>query len=44
MNLHGAFTGTVKVHIRTIMKKLKATNRTEVACKLNEMYSGDEHT
>jgi DNA-binding NarL/FixJ family response regulator len=35
---------TVKVHIRTIMKKLKATNRTEVACKLNEMYSGDEHT
>ncbi|MDE4616940.1 response regulator transcription factor [Sinorhizobium meliloti] len=34
---------TVKVHIRTIMKKLKATNRTEVACKLNEMYSGDAH-
>lgn len=26
---------TVKVHIRNIMKKLKATNRTEVAYKLN---------
>ncbi|MCO5964827.1 response regulator transcription factor [Sinorhizobium meliloti] len=34
---------TVKVHIRTIMKKLKATNRTEVACKLNDMFSGDAH-
>jgi DNA-binding NarL/FixJ family response regulator len=34
---------TVKVHIRTIMKKLKATNRTEVACKLNEMFSGGAH-
>ncbi|MDW9958338.1 LuxR C-terminal-related transcriptional regulator [Sinorhizobium meliloti] len=32
---------TVKVHIRNIMKKLKATNRTEVACKLNEQFSGD---
>ncbi|OWV84534.1 response regulator transcription factor [Rhizobium sp. R693] len=29
---------TVKVHIRNIMKKLKATNRTEVAYKLNEMF------
>lgn len=28
---------TVKVHIRNIMKKLKATNRTEVAYKLNEI-------
>lgn len=29
---------TVKVHIRNIMKKLKATNRTEVAYKLSEMF------
>lgn len=29
---------TVKVHIRNIMKKLKATNRTEVACKVNELF------
>jgi len=28
---------TVKVHVRHIMKKLKATNRTEVAYKLSEM-------
>lgn len=28
---------TVKVHIRNIMKKLKATNRTEVAYKIREM-------
>jgi DNA-binding NarL/FixJ family response regulator len=28
---------TVKVHIRNIMKKLKATNRTEVAYKLREV-------
>lgn len=32
---------TVKVHIRNIMKKLKATNRTEVAYKINEMLSAD---
>ncbi len=30
---------TVKVHIRNIMKKLKATNRTEVAYKVSEMLS-----
>lgn len=29
---------TVKVHIRNIMKKLKATNRTEVAYKLNDLF------
>jgi DNA-binding NarL/FixJ family response regulator len=28
---------TVKVHIRNIMKKLKATNRTEIAYKIREM-------
>jgi DNA-binding NarL/FixJ family response regulator len=28
---------TVKVHVRSIMKKLKATNRTEIAYKLSEM-------
>lgn len=30
---------TVKAHIRNIMKKLGATNRTEVACKVGEMFS-----
>ena len=30
---------TVKVHIRNIMKKLNATNRTEVAYKIREMQS-----
>lgn len=30
---------TVKVHIRNVMKKLKATNRTEVAYKLNSLLS-----
>lgn len=29
---------TVKVHVRNIMKKVKATNRTEVAYKINEMF------
>ncbi|MXN46288.1 DNA-binding response regulator [Shinella kummerowiae] len=29
---------TVKVHIRNIMKKMNATNRTEVAYKLNELF------
>ena len=28
---------TIKVHIRNIMKKLGATNRTEVACKIGDM-------
>ena len=32
---------TVKVHIRNIMKKLKATNRTEVAYKLNDLFPRD---
>ena len=32
---------TVKVHIRNIMKKMKATNRTEVAYKLNELFPLD---
>jgi DNA-binding NarL/FixJ family response regulator len=31
---------TVKVHIRNIMKKLKATNRTEVAYKINDLFAG----
>jgi len=30
---------TVKVHIRNIMKKLKATNRTEVAFKISEILA-----
>ncbi|MEI2297438.1 response regulator transcription factor [Ensifer sp. MJa1] len=32
---------TVKVHIRNIMKKIKATNRTEVAYKINDLFPGD---
>ncbi len=32
---------TVKVHIRNIMKKLKATNRTEVAYKINQMFPAE---
>jgi DNA-binding NarL/FixJ family response regulator len=34
---------TVKVHIRNIMRKLKATNRTEVAYKINEMFPEEMH-
>jgi DNA-binding NarL/FixJ family response regulator len=33
--------GTVKVHVRNIMKKLKARNRTEVAYKTNEIFGYD---
>ncbi|MEQ1955334.1 response regulator transcription factor [Mesorhizobium sp. CN2-181] len=32
---------TVKVHVRAIMKKVKATNRTEVAYKINELFPVD---
>lgn len=32
---------TVKVHIRNIMKKVKATNRTEVAYKINDLLPMD---
>jgi DNA-binding NarL/FixJ family response regulator len=32
---------TVKVHIRNIMKKLKATNRTEVAYKIRDLFPAD---
>ena len=31
---------TVKVHIRTIMKKLRASNRTQAAFRLNTMFAG----
>jgi DNA-binding NarL/FixJ family response regulator len=34
---------TVKVHIRNIMKKLKATNRTEVAYKINDLFPLDQN-
>ncbi|MDI6025824.1 response regulator transcription factor [Corticibacterium sp. UT-5YL-CI-8] len=33
---------TVKVHIRNIMKKLKATNRTEVVYKINALYPAEQ--
>jgi DNA-binding NarL/FixJ family response regulator len=32
---------TVKVHVRNIMKKLKATNRTEVAYKFDNLFPGE---
>jgi DNA-binding NarL/FixJ family response regulator len=31
---------TIKVHVRNIMRKLGATNRTEVACRMGEMVCG----
>jgi DNA-binding NarL/FixJ family response regulator len=34
---------TVKVHIRNIMKKLKATNRTEVVYKINDLCPPEPH-
>jgi len=34
---------TVKVHIRNIMKKMKATNRTEVACRAHTFAASAEH-
>jgi DNA-binding NarL/FixJ family response regulator len=33
---------TVKVHVRNIMKKLHATNRTEVAFMANRLLNGEE--
>lgn len=33
---------TVKVHVRNIMKKLRATNRTEVAFMANRLLNGEE--
>jgi DNA-binding NarL/FixJ family response regulator len=34
--------GTVKVHIRNIMRKLKAKNRTEVAILANGLFTDTE--
>lgn len=36
----GLCESTVKVHIRNIMRKLKATNRTQAAFRLNELANG----
>ncbi|HLO74960.1 MAG TPA: response regulator transcription factor [Magnetospirillum sp.] len=35
---------TVKVHVRHIMKKLKATNRTQVAFLTNQLFGDDSET
>jgi DNA-binding NarL/FixJ family response regulator len=40
----GMSESTVKVHIRNIMKKLKATNRTEVACRAHELETNARRT
>ena len=37
----GVCESTVKVHIRNIMRKLSATNRTQTAYKLNQLANGD---
>ncbi len=34
---------TVKVHVRNIMKKLNAKNRTEVAFMANELIQSGDH-
>lgn len=34
---------TVKVHIRNLMRKLKASNRTEVACRAHELAISDAY-
>jgi len=34
---------TVKVHIRNIMRKMKATNRTEVACRVQALATSGAH-
>lgn len=38
----GLCESTVKVHIRNIMRKLRATNRTQAAYRLNELHNGSE--
>ncbi len=40
----GLSEGTVKVHLRNIMRKLKAKNRTEVAIKSQTMHIDNEQT
>jgi DNA-binding NarL/FixJ family response regulator len=37
----GLCESTVKVHIRNIMRKLKATNRTQAASRLNDLANGN---
>jgi DNA-binding NarL/FixJ family response regulator len=36
--------GTVKVHVRHIMKKLRAKNRTEVAIIANDLFAATDET